>query len=117
MIEQIPGAPRSKGLLVGHGGKGETPLQSWLQPVQESIGKDRGGGSGLHVASATAKNSTVADLASPRIDAPACCLSNREHVDVTVQNQMTTRPAAIKGGDDIGHFGLRSDDAKRDPFL
>lgn len=116
MLEQIAGTPGSEGLLVRHGGKGETPGKPRPHSVQQKVTEDRCRGSGFHIAGAAAIDSTVDEVAAPGIKAPSGGFPHGKDIDVTVENQMSSRRTALEESHDIRHIAHRRNDSKRDTF-
>ena len=75
MLDQVAGAPRPEGLVVGDGGEGQPPGQSIAEPVQIAIGEDRGRRPRLH-GHPPPVDPALCDRAAPRAMGPPSLASS-----------------------------------------
>src|SRR5215475_14107711 len=91
MLHQIPGAPRTKRLLVRDRGERQPSLQMVADAIQVVVGEDGGRCAGFPVSHSAAVDLAIRDRPTPRAVRPVLVLLvDREHVHMAVEHKMVT---------------------------
>src|SRR5262245_17473596 len=112
VLHEVARTVGPEGFLIRYGGQRELALELILETIEVGVREDRRRRAGLHVGDATAVDLAVDNLPTPGILRPTrTVVGHREYVDVAIEDEMAAGAPAIEAADDVGHFGVRRDDA------
>ena len=110
IVHQVAGAPGAAGFFVRHCRQRELAGKLRLEVVQVVVGEKRCSRSGLHVDDAAPEQLSILDDSGVRVDGPLGRVAGREDVQMTVEDEVLARFAAVERRDDVGHRRLWRDD-------
>src|ERR1700746_3637965 len=113
MLHQVACAPGPKSLLVRHSCQREFAFQVIAKTMQISVSKDRGCCAAFHVDNTASVQLAISNCSAPRRMFPLLAFIDREHINMDVEHQMTSKLGTFKGADNIGRGGLWRDYAER----